>query len=227
VLGAILYRHWLELRFRILATLGPWIVLCGASALAAVQLSPTVPASLVYAWALSIAVLIAGLVFGGTGIRPGPEAAPRSVYFTLTLPVSRLTLASTRLVVAGALAVTLVLGVLTAVVVALWSGGQHIPFESMAASTVLGLSLAVGIQTVSGLLLPLITVRFSPVILSLSAAGAILAIGQTLNDSSAGWSHVVRFLEFQPAQWDVLGLLLVVIAASLAAATVLVRIKEF
>ena len=28
MLGATLYRHWLELRFLVLATLGPWLALC-------------------------------------------------------------------------------------------------------------------------------------------------------------------------------------------------------
>jgi hypothetical protein len=39
--------------------------------------------------------------------------------------------------------------------------------------------------------------------------------------------HVVRFLEFQPERWDLIGALLLVIAGSLATAAVLVRVRDF
>ena len=227
MLGAILYRHWLELRFLVLATLGPWLVLCAVTASFAVALSPKASPVLVHAWALSFAVVVAGLVFGGTGIRSGLEVAHRSVYYTLTLPVSRFTLAWTRLGTAAAIAFALVFGVFIAVVVAIWSTGRDVPLGSLAASMLLGLAAAVSIQALTGLVLPLVTERFSPGLLSLAPVGVILSISRTLNDDSTGWIHVVRFLEFQPARWDVVGGLLLAIACSLVTAAVLVRVRDF
>jgi hypothetical protein len=227
VLRAILYRHWLELSFLVLATLGPWILLCGVTAFLAVALAPEVPAVVVHAWALSIAVVVAGLVFGGTGIRSGLEIAHRSVYYTLTLPVSRFTLAWTRLGTAAAIAFALLFGVFIAIVVALWSTGRDVPLGALGASMLLGLAAAVSIQALVGLVLPLVTERFSPALLSLIPVLVILSIVRTLDDRSTGWAHVVRFLEFQPARWDVVGGLLISIACSLVTAAVLVRVRDF
>jgi hypothetical protein len=227
VIGAILYRHWLELRFLVLATLGPWIVLCAVAAFFAVALSPQGSPILVHAWALSFAVVVAGLVFGGTGIRSGLEVAHRSVYYTLTLPVSRFMLSWTRLCTAAAIAFVLAFGVFIAVVAALWSVGRGVPLGSLAASMLLGLAVAVSIQALAGLVLPLVTERFSPAILSLAPVGVILAISRTLDDDSTGWIHVVRFLAFQPARWDIVGLLLLSVLSSLVVAAVLVRVRDF
>jgi hypothetical protein len=227
MLGATLYRHWLELRFLVLATLGPWLALCGATAFMVVAVPPTISPVQVHAWALSLAVVLAGLVFGGTGIRSGFEIAHRSVYYTLTLPVSRFTLNWTRLCAAAAIAFVLVFGVFIAVVATLWWAGHGIPLRALGASMLLGLAAAVTTQALVGLVLPLVTERFSPALLSLIPGGVILAIVSSFDDRSAGWAHVVRFLEFQPERWDVIGSLLLVIACSLATAAVLVRVRDF
>jgi len=55
----------------------------------------------------------------------------------------------------------------------------------------------------------------------------LLAILRSLDDKAAGWAHVVRFLEFQPERWDLIGALLLVIVCSLATAAVLVRVRDF
>jgi hypothetical protein len=227
VLSAILYRHWLELRLLVLATLGPWFVLCAVAAFVSVALAPATSPVLVHAWALSFAVVLAGLVFGGTGIRSGLEIAHRSVYYTLTLPVSRFMLSWTRLCAAAAIAFALVFGVFIAVVAALWLAGHGVPFRALAASMLLGLAAAVTTQAVVGLLLPLVMERFSPAVMSLIPVGVILAIGRTLDDESTGWVHVVRFLEFQPERWDLIGTMLLAIVSSLVTAAVLVRVRDF
>jgi hypothetical protein len=227
MLGATLYRHWLELRFLVLATLGPWLVLCVVTAFLVVALPPAISPLQVHAWALSLAVVLAGLVFGGTGIRSGLEIAHRSVYYTLTLPVSRFTLAWTRLGTAAAIALALVFGVFIAAVVALWSTGRDVPLGSLAASMLLGLAVAVSIQALVGLVLPLVTERFGPALLSMMPVVVILSIARTLEDRSTGWAHVVRFLEFQPERWDLIGALLLVIVCSLVTAAVLVRVRDF
>jgi hypothetical protein len=227
MLGATLYRHWLELRFRVLATLGPWLVLCAMTAFLVVAAPPEISPVHVHAWALSLAVVLAGLVFGGTGIRSGPETADSSVYYTLTLPVSRFMLGWTRLCTAAAIAFVLVSGVSIAAGAALWSAGHAVPLRALAASMFLGLAAAATIQAVVGLVLPLVTQRFSPALLSLIPAGVILAIVRTADDRSTGWAHVVRFLEFEPERWDLIGALLLVIVCSLATAAALVRVKDF
>jgi hypothetical protein len=227
MLGATLYRHWLELRFRVLVTLGPWLVLCCVTAFLVVAAQPTIPPLQVHAWALSMAVVLAGVVFGGTGIRSGLESAPRSVYYALTLPVSRFMLSWTRLCAAAAIAFVLVLGVFIAAVAALWSAGHAVPFRALAASMFLAFALAATTQALVGLVLPLVTERFSPALLSLIPVGVILAVVRTADDSSTGWAHVVRFLEFQPQRWDVIGALLLVIVCSLATAAVLLRVRDF
>jgi hypothetical protein len=227
MLRATLYRHWLELRFLVLATLGPWLALCAVTAFLVVAVPPGISPVHVQAWALSMAVVLAGLVFGGTGIRSGFEIAHRSVCYTLTLPVSRFTLSWTRLCAAAAIAFVLVFGVFTAVVAALWSAGYAIPLRALSASMLLGLAAAAATQAVVGLVLPLVTERFSPALLSLIPAGVILAIVRTADDRSTGWGHVVRFLEFQPERWDLVGALLLVIAGSVMTAAVLVRVRDF
>jgi hypothetical protein len=227
MLAATVYRHWLELRFRVLATLGPWLALCAATAFMVIAVPPGISPVHVHAWALSIAVVIAGLVFGGTGIRSGLEGAPRAVSYTLTLPVSRFMLTWTRLCTAAAIALALVLGVFIAVVTTLWSAGQAIPLRALAASMLLGVAAAATTQALVGLVLPLVTERFSPALLSLIPAGVILSIVRTLDDRSTGWAHVVRFLEFQPQRWDLIGALLLVILGSLVTAAVLVRVRDF
>jgi hypothetical protein len=227
MLRATLYRHWLELRFLVLATLGPWLVLCAMTAFLVIAVPPEISPVHVHAWALSMAVVLAGLVFGGTGIRSGHEIAHRSVYYTLTLPVSRFTLNWTRLCAAAAIAFVLVSGVFIAVVAVLWSAGHAVPFRALAASMFLGLAAAVATQALIGLVLPLVTERFSPALLSLIPAGVIVAIARMADDRSTGWAHVVRFLEFQPERWDLIGALLLVIVCSLVAAAVLVRVRDF
>lgn len=225
MLRFLLYRHWLELRFLVLAAIAPWIGLCALTALVAV--SPDVPPAAVHAWALSIGAVAAGLAFGGTGIRAGLETGHRSFYYTLTLPVSRFTLGWTRLCAGAGVAFVFVLGILVACAVALWVAGREVPLGSMAVSMLLGLLVAVGIQASVGLVLPLVTERFSPALMSLIPFGVIVEIGRTANDRSTGWMQVVRFLEFDPSRWDVLVLLLLSLPASLVTAVVLMRIREF
>lgn len=227
MLRAALYRHWLELRFLVLATLGPWLALCAVTAFLVIAVPPTISPVQVHAWALSMAVVIAGLVFGGTGLRSGLEIAHRSVYYTLTLPVSRFTLSWTRLCLAAVIAFVVVFGVFVTVVATLWSAGHTVPVRPLAASMLLGLAAAAAVQAVVGLVLPLVTERFSPALLSLIPGAVLLAIVRSLDDGSTGWAHVVRFLEFQPARWELIGALLLVIACSLLTAAVLVRVKDF
>jgi hypothetical protein len=227
MLAATLYRHWLELRFLVLATLGPWLALCAATVFLVVALTPAISPVQVHAWALSMAVVIAGLVFGGTGIRSGFEIAHRSVYYTLTLPVSRFTLNWTRLCTAAVIAFAIVFGVFIAAVTGLWSAGHTVPLRALAASMLLGFAAAVTTQAVVGLVLPLVTERFSPALLSLLPAVVFLSIVRTLDDGSTGWAHVVRFLEFQPERWDLIGVLLLATVCSLMAAAVLVRVRDF
>jgi hypothetical protein len=192
-----------------------------------VAVPPEVSPVQVHAWALSIAVVLAGLVFGGTGIRSGHEIAHRSVYYTLTLPVSRFMLSWTRLCAASAIALVLVFGVFVAVIAALWLAGHAVPFRALTASMLLAFAAAAAAQALVGLVLPLVTERFSPAVLSLIPCGVILAIVRTADDRSTGWAHVVRFLEFQPERWDLIGALLLVIACSLGTAAVLVRVRDF
>ena len=227
MLGATFYRHWLELRFLVLVTLGPWLALCGVTAFLVVAVPPAISPLHVHAWALSVAAVVAGLVFGGTGIRSGLESAPRAVYFTLTLPVSRFTLAWTRLCTAALIAFVLVFGIFIAVVVTLWSAGHAVPLRALAASMLLGFAAATTTQAVTGLVLPLAMERFGPALLALIPAGVILAMVRSFLDRSTGWAHVVRFLEFQPERWDLIGVLLLLIVCSLVTAAALVRIRDF
>lgn len=227
MLGAILYRHWLELRFRVLAAALPLIFLCGVTAVLAVALARDVSAVVVHAWGLSVAAVIAGLVFGGTGIQTGLEPAQRSAPFTLTLPAARITLVWTRLCAAASIAAALVLALIVAVAGALWAAGLDMPLQPMAVSTLLGLAMAVALQAVFGLALPLTSERFSPAVFALVPVAVIIAMLRTLEDSSTGWAHVVRFLVSQPTRWDVMGLLVSSVALSLIVAVVVLRLRDF
>jgi hypothetical protein len=133
----------------------------------------------------------------------------------------------TRLCAAAAIAFALVFGVFIAVVAALWAAGQAVPLPALAASMLLGFAAAATTQALVGLVLPLVTERFSPALVSLIPVVVILAIVRTVDDRSTGWVHVVRFLEFQPERWDLVGALLVVTVCSLLTAAVLVRVRDF
>ena len=109
----------------------------------------------------------------------------------------------------------------------LWSTGQAVPVRALGASMLLSFAAATAVQAMTGLMLPLVNERFSPAVLSLLPALVIVAIVRTIEDRSAGWAHVVRFLEFQPERWDLMGTLLLLIVCSLATAAVLVRVREF
>jgi hypothetical protein len=133
----------------------------------------------------------------------------------------------TRLCTAAAIAFALVFGVFIAVVAALWSAGHSVPLRALAASMLLGFAAAAATQALVGMVLPLVTERFSPALLSLIPTVVILAIVRTLDDRTTGWARVVRFLEFQPERWDLIGALLLVIVCSLVTAAVLVRVRDF
>ena len=90
-----------------------------------------------------------------------------------------------------------------------------------------GLAAAIALQAMLGLVVPMVSERFSPAVLSLGTATMIIAMAHTLNDSSAGWAHVIRFLVSQPTQWDVVGLLVSSVALSLISAMVLLRLRDF
>ena len=227
VLRPMLYRHWLDLRFMVVASLAPWIGLCGLTALVVVAVSPDTSPVAVHAWALSVGVVAAGLAFGGTGVRPGLEINHKSAYYMLTLPISRLMIGWTRLCAGAGIASVFVFGIFVAVVAALWLAGRDVPLIPMAVSMLLGLAVTVSVQATIGLVLPLVTERFSPALTTLIPLSVILEVGRTLNDRSTGWMQVVRFLEFEPARWDILGLLLLSVPAALVAAVVLMRIREF
>ena len=197
------------------------------TAVLAVTLARDVPVVVVHAWGLSVAAVIAGLVFRGTGIQTGLEPAQRSAPFTLTLPADRITLVWTRLCSAASIAAALVVALMIAVAGALWAAGLDMPLQRMAVSTLLGLAAGVALQAVFGLALPLTSERFSPAVLALVPVAVVLAMLRTLDDSSTGWTHVVRFLVSQPTQWDVIGLLVSSVALSLIVAVAVLRLRDF
>ena len=127
----------------------------------------------------------------------------------------------------GAFAYIVYAAVFIAVVAALWSAGHAVPLRALAASMLLGFAAAATTQALVGLVLPLVTERFNPAVQSLIPVAVVLAIVRTVDDRSTGWAHVVRFLEFQPERWDLIGALLLVIVCSLVTAAVLVRVRDF
>ena len=237
---AIWYRHWLEIRFAatvagiavgLLCLLHVTVVSLGATG--APPEPDRIPWLVGYAWSFGAAALFAGLLLGGTGIRTGGlEPGHPSLYYTLTLPASRFGLIWTRFAVAAAAAAALLAAMLTAGAVALLVTGQDVPVGVLAASGIRAGLLAVALQAVVGLLLPLWDARLGPLAFVAVVVAGLVSAGNVFNDNTAAWTYgwtpaALAFIAGRPVSWGVAGVLALMVAASLSLAALSARRKDF
>lgn len=236
---AILYRHWLDMRVALAAGVVV-VVLLSMFNFAAFSLVPMmwagderVVSGVDHAWSSGAAALFLGLILGGTGVRTGFAPGHPSLHYTLTLPASRLALLWTRLAAGGAATVALLAVMLIVNGVGLLVTGHGVPPGTMAGSSFLAGLLAVAIQAVVGLLLPLWDERLKQWAIVAVVTAVILSVGNVVNDNTAalsyGWAPAaIAFLGSPPATWSVaVPVLAVIVAASLFLAGRVVRSKDF
>lgn len=237
---AILYRHWLEMRGG-LAAAGVVVALVSMFNLVAFSLVPIawanaerVASSIDHNWSSGAAALFLGLFLGGTGLRTNsfPPGHP-SLYYTLTLPASRFALICTRLVVACAATAALFAAMLVVNGLALLVTGHGVPLGAMAASSFLAGLIAVTIQAVLGLLLPLWDERLAQWAIAVGFVAIAFSVTNVANDNTATWSYdwipaAITFIASPPATWSgAVGALALIIVASVSVASLIARRKDF
>jgi hypothetical protein len=235
------YRHWLEIRIGLKASLicaamvcllypvlllggFNWFVASGRVTDELRAFTPRLPGmgpELFFAWATHVCIstgtaLFVGFLLGGTGIRTNLVPGAGSIYYTLTLPVSRFDLMWTRFAAACAgvfvvLAAMLVFDSATLVVM-----GRSAPLGPMAASSLLAGLLAVPVMAVFTLLIPLWEVKaFFPVFMM-----AMVAMFQF-------WTPAARFVASPTIPWNGIGQLLLIVGAAVSIAAVVAEKKDF
>lgn len=238
---AILYRHWLEVRGKLIAG-GIVGILLSILDVAAVSFG-TQPGSegfplVAHIWLSGVAALFAGLFLGGTGIRTDTiEPGHPSLYYTLTLPVSRFALIWTRSAIALAATLALFAAMLVAVLIALLTTGLGVPPGEMAkASLLIGL-LAVPLQAVVGLLAPMWDDRLRPLALALALSVVAFSVIAYLNydPGDLPWlvlglpwlAPAMAFIGSPPDPWHALGAAVLIVALSLSISTLIARRRDF
>lgn len=231
---AIFYRHWLEIRFRLMIAAVVLVPLClfylGVAANAG---GPGISPSVAHTWLAGAVALFVGLLFGGTGVRASFMAPGHpSLYYALTLPASRLALIWTQQVIAFAAAVGLLAAMLTLNCLALLATGQSVPLGAMAAASCLAALVALALQAVLGLLIPLGSERLGPMAVAAVLGAVIISVGHVNNDNTDAWTYgwtptVTGFISSQPVPWRGVWTLALIVAASTSIATLIARRRDF
>jgi hypothetical protein len=102
----------------------------------------------------------------------------------------------------------------------------------MAASSALAGLLAVAIQAVLGLLLPLWDERLGPIASVAVFVAAVMSISAGFNDNTDAWSYewapaALTFIAGQPVQWSAVWGLTLIVAGALPMAALIARRKDF
>jgi len=239
----IWYRHWIEMRgglrvaaifMTLMCLLFPVVVFGGTNWYAhwgriinelnalTPQLTAMGPARFLpwgaHAWVSSVAALIVGLFLGGSGIRTnGFQPGHLSMYYTLTLPISRFELVWTRFASACAAVYALFAAMLVVDCAILAVMRQPVPLGPMAVSSLLAGLLVLPLMAVFGVLVPLWKEPVSGLLF-------VLAIGAAVH---WGWPSILRFAGSPDTPWLSMGAVLLVTGAALSTATILARRQEF
>jgi ABC-type transport system involved in multi-copper enzyme maturation permease subunit len=174
--------------------------------------------------------VLAVLLLGGTGVRTDLVPGHPSLYYTLTLPVSRFALIWSRFAIALAATVALFAGLLAAALVALLMTGQAASVGEIVKSSLLIGLFAVALQTVVGLLIPMWDDRLGPWAFVIVFVVVILSVGAYFNEDTEAWpwlAPLMAFIASPPAPWNVLGGAVLIVALSLSIAALMVRKKDF
>jgi hypothetical protein len=171
-----------------------------------------------HTWVCAAAAIIVGIFLAGTGIRTnGFQPGHGSMYYTLTLPISRFELLWTRFASACAAVYLLFAAMLVWDCAVLLVMRQPVPLGPMAASSFLAGLLVIGVMAVFGVLVPLWKEQVSGVLFVVAITAAI----------QWAWPTVLRFISSLNIPWLAIGAILLITSAALSAAAVLARHEEF
>jgi hypothetical protein len=170
-----------------------------------------------HTYACAAAAIIVGIFLAGTGIRTnGFQLGHPSMYYTLTLPISRFELIWTRFASACAAVYILFAAMLVVDCAILALMRQPVPFGPMAVSSFLAGLLVVATMAVFGVLLPLWREQMGFLY--------FLAIAAT---TQWAWPTLLSFTGSQVIPWFSIGAISLVPVAALSTAAILARRREF
>ena len=237
----IWYRHWIEMRGGLLVAAGCVVVACllfslilsGSTSWYAktgriiVELTALVPQLTemgparflpwgAHTYACAAAAIIIGIFLAGTGIRTnGFQPGHSSMYYTLTLPISRSELIWTRFASSCAAVYVLFAAMLVVNCGILIVRHQPVPLGPMAVSSFLAGVLVVAVMAVFGVLIPLWKEQVSGLVFVLAITAAF----------EWGWPSILRFAGREDILW--VGAISLVAGAALSGAAILARGHEF
>jgi hypothetical protein len=237
----IWYRHWLEIRgglcvaavfMALMCLLFPvfvggstsWFAQSGRIISELNALTPRLtamgPARFLpwgaHTWVNLLAAVIVGIFLAGN-IRPnGFQPGQPSMYYTLTLPISRFDLIWTRFASSCAAAYALFAAMLVIDCAVLLMMRQAVPLGPMAMSSFLAGLLVVPVMAVFGVLVPLWKETVTGLL--------YVVIGAAFQWA---WAPLLRFAGSQGIPWLSIGLIVLVTAAALSMAAMLARRQDF
>jgi len=239
----IWYRHWIEMRGGVRVAAGCMVVACllfslvvsGSTSWYAKtgriiielnalipQLTEVGPARFMpwgaHTYASAAAAVMVGLFLGGTGIRTnGFQPGHLSMYYTLTLPISRFELIWTRFASASAALYVLFAAMLVVDCAILILMRQPVPLGPMAVSSFLAGFLVVPVMAVFGVLVPLWKEQVSGLLFALAIGAAV----------HWAWPSILIFAGSQDIPWLSIGAIILITGAALSSAAILARRQEF
>jgi hypothetical protein len=240
----IWYRHWIEMRgglcmaaifMALMCLLFPVVVAGSTSwyahsgriikelnaltpkltAMGAARFLPWAAHTWVSAWA----AVIVGIFLAGTGIRTnGFQPGHPSMYYTLTLPISRFELIWTRFASSCAAVYVLFAAMLVFDCAVLLIMRQPVPLGLMAVSSFLAALLVVPMMAVLGVLVPLWKEVSGIIYVYVVAIWAAI---------QWAWAPLLRFIGSPSIPWLWIGAIILVTGAALSTAAILGRRLEF
>ncbi|MBZ5634122.1 MAG: hypothetical protein LAO55_13460 [Acidobacteriia bacterium] len=170
-----------------------------------------------HTWASAAAAVIVGIFLAGTGIRTnGFQPGHKSMYYTLTLPISRFELVWTRFASACAALYILFAAMLVVDCAFLLVMRQPVPLGPMAVSSFLAGLFVAPVMAVFGVLVALWKEQWSGLV--------FVAIAAT---TQWAWPTLLRFTGSQDIPWLWIGAIFLITGAALSTAAILARRQEF
>jgi hypothetical protein len=223
-----LYRHWLEMRGPLKVGAVLVFLLSIPGFLLSVATPPMVLPLTAHAWLSCAAGLVCTLLLGGTGLGALSFTGCAASSFTLTLPIPRVVWILTR-VALGFVATVFLMGAVLAADVAAFGGGSA-SFAAMARTSVITGLVAMSLQVLVGLVLPIWKDWLGPVAMTVVFSVFVILASDALNDIEPPlWLQApIRALSTTPPDlWLTLAALAVIIGSAVALAVVIAGRRDF